>query len=168
MDLRYPRNSGQLVALRRNREIPALPVLVTLTGALSWSNLTLSATAGQRYDWRPVMALDIEVFTSADVPFGDLLATLADIAAVVPKTMVLAFLEGPRVHCGEMRSLMDFSLFDWLPMAIGPSHYADARKIEKRLWAELGRGIPIPFDEACDVVEQVIHERAKEQAEWHA
>lgn len=168
MDLRYPRNAGQLVALRRNREIPALPVLVTLAGPLAWSNLTLSAVAGQRYDWRPVMALDVEVFASADVPFADLLATLADIAAVVPKTMVLTFLEGPRIHCGESRTLMDFALFDWLPMSIGPSHYAEARKIEKRIWAELGRSIPIPFDEAVNVVGQVIHERAQEQAEWRA
>lgn len=161
---RYPRNSGPLVAMRRNREIPALPVLVTLAGPLSWSNLTLAATAGERYDWRPLMALDVEVFASAAVPFGDLLATLSDIAAVVPKTMVLTFLEGPRIHCGESRTLMDFALFDWLPMSIGPSHYLEARKIEKRIWAEMGRAIPVPFDEAVNVVGQFIQENAREAA----
>lgn len=149
--------------MRKGGNVPALPVLVTLAGALNWSNLTLSATAGERYDWRPLAALDVEVFASADVPFYDLLGTLTGIAAVVPKTMVLTFLEGPRVHCGEMRCLMDFALFDWFPMAIGPSHYADARKIARRILSEMGKAIPVPFDEALNVVEQVIHERAQEQ-----
>jgi len=170
MDLRYPRNSAQLVAMRRRGEAPALPVLVTLAGPLSWSNVTLSAIAGERYDWRPIAALDVEVFASREVPFHDLLATLADIAAVVPRTMVLAFVEGPRVHCGEMHAVpgQDFALFDWFPMAIGPSDYLAASKIEKSLWAEMGRSIPISFDEACDLVVQVVTEQAQEQTQWHA
>lgn len=168
MDLRYPRNAAQLIAMRKSGHVPALPVLVTLAGSLSWANVTLLATVGERYDWRPISALDIEVFASASTGFHDLLAMLADVAAAVPKTMVLTFVEGPRIHCGEMRALMDFALFDWLPTSLGPGHYAEARKIEKRIWAELGRSIPTPFDEACELVGQVIHERAKESSEWRA
>lgn len=168
MDLRYPRNSAELVAMRRRREVPALPVLVTLAGPLSWSNVTLSAVAGERYDWRPLAALDVEVFASHDVPFRDLLATLADIAAVVPKSLVLAFLEGPRVHCGDWRQITDFRLFDWFPMAVGPTHYADATVLARRLFAELGKAIPIPYDEACGLVVQLAHENAQESPTWHA
>lgn len=151
MDLRYPRNAAELVAMRRNGDIPALPVLVSLAGQLSWTNVTLQATAGERYDWRPVAALDVEVFANAAVPFRDLLTTLTDIAAVVPKTMVLSFLEGPRVHCGEWRQITDFRLFDWFPMGIGPSSYLEGAMIAKRIFGELGKSIPIPYDEACDL-----------------
>lgn len=170
MDLRYPRNSAELVALRKGREVPALPVLVSLVGPLSWSNVTLQAIAGEPYDWRLLLDLNVEVFVDSNTPFVDLLRTLSAIAAAVPRTMVLAFLEGPRVHCGEMRTVpgQDFALFDWFPMAIGPSDYLAASKIEKSLWAEMGRSIPIPFDDACELVVQVVTEQAQEQTPWHA
>lgn len=89
------------MSMRRAGRVPELPVLVALAGPLRFDNVTLSAAAGQPYDWRPVAALDVEVFASADVPWSDLLRTLADIASVVPDTLVLAFREGPRVYCGE-------------------------------------------------------------------
>lgn len=158
---RYPRNAAELVAIRRKRDIPALPVLVSLVGQLSWSNVTLQATAGESYDWRPVAALNVEVFASSSVPFRDLLITLSDIAAVVPETMVLTFLEGPRVHCGESRQITDFKLFDWLPMGIGPNCYLEGAMIAKRIFGELGKSIPIPYDQACDLVIKIAQENAQ-------
>lgn len=158
---RLPSNAAALVAMRRAGRKPALPVLISLIGALEFSNTTLSAYAGQVCDWRPIAALDVEVFASTGIPFGDLLPTLADIASAVPKSLVLTFREGPRVHCGEMRTITDFALFDWFPMAIGPSHYPAARLIEKRLWQELGATVPIPYDEACDLVTEIANERGQ-------
>ncbi len=123
MDLRYPRNSAELIAMRKSGNVSALPVLVTLAGPLPYANVTLSAHAGERYDWNPVRALDIEVFASASVPWDSLLRTLADIAAIVPNTLVLTFREGPRIHCGETRTVpgQDFALFDWFARSVASS-----------------------------------------------
>ncbi|WP_261509142.1 histidine ammonia-lyase [Burkholderia multivorans] len=169
MNLRFLRNSAQLIAMRRSGSVPDLPVLVTLTGPLSWTNLTLSAMAGERYDWRPITALDVEVFASTDVPWGDLLRTLSDIADAVPDTLVLTFREGPRVHCGEARVVpgQDFALFDWFPMAIAPICWPASRVLARRLFDVLGDTIPNPYDDACHLAMQVIagtHENATEVA----
>ncbi|WP_042337965.1 hypothetical protein [Paraburkholderia ferrariae] len=167
MDLRYPRNSAELVAMRKSGNVPELPVLVALAGPLNFNNVTLSAVAGQRYDWRPVAALDVEVFASADVPWGDLLRVLADIAAVVPKSLVLTFAEGPRVHCGEMSTVpgQDFALFDWFPMPIGPIHWPASRTLARRLLDASGDTLPAPYDHACELVVQLVAERCNNPME---
>lgn len=103
----------------------------------------------------------------------EILHTLVGIAAVVPRSLVLTFREGPRVHCGESKIVpgQDFALFDWFPMAIGVmesaadgAHYAAARKIEQYLWREIGRSIPIPYDDACGLVTQIASENAEAAA----
>lgn len=158
-----PRNGQSLLDLRKRGVVPELPVLVSLVGDLDFTNVTLYADAGASLDWRGVCGLEVEVFTSTAVAFPKLLRTLADIAAAVPTRMVLTFIEGARVECGESRLVAhpdgDFSLFDWFPMAVGPNAYADGSKVEKRLWAELGHALPIPFDEARELLVQIATER---------
>jgi hypothetical protein len=157
-----PRNGQSLLDLRMRGLVPELPVLVSLVGTLDFSNVTLYADAGKPYDWRVIAGLEVEVFASLAVPFSGLLRTLADIAAAVPKRMVLAFSEGARIECGEMRLVRDengdFGLFDWFPIAVGP-YDAHGAKVAKRLWAELGKSIPIPFDEAMTLVHQIAAEK---------
>lgn len=169
MHLRYPPNSAELVAMRKRGNVPELPVLVTLVGPLSWGNVTLSATPGERYDWRPITALDVEVFAATNVPWGDLLRTLSDIAAAVPETLVLTFREGPRVYCGEAHVVpgQDFALFDWFPMAIAPICWPASHVLARRLFDVLGNTLPNPYDDACGLAMQAVaeaHENAKEVA----
>ncbi|MCA3842527.1 MAG: histidine ammonia-lyase [Burkholderia sp.] len=161
MSLRYPSNGAALVSMRRAGRVPELPVLVALAGPLRFDNVTLSAAAGQPYDWRPVAVLDVEVFASADVPWSDLLRTLADIAAAVPDTLVLAFREGPRVYCGERRAVFgeDFALFDWFPIAIAPICWSASHTLARRLFDALGDTLPNPYDHACELVAQLAAER---------
>ncbi|VWC44354.1 histidine ammonia-lyase [Burkholderia lata] len=161
MSLPYPSNGAVLVSMRRAGRVPELPVLVALAGPLRFDNVTLSARAGQPYDWRPVAALDVEVFASADVPWSDLLRTLADIAGAVPDTLVLTFREGPRVHCGERRAVPgeDFALFDWFPMPIAPMCWPASHTLARRLFDALGDTLPNPYDHACELVVQLAAER---------
>lgn len=154
-----PYGASALIDLRGNGVVPELPVLVSLVGKLGFSNLTLQAKAAERYDWRAIAALDVEVFASAAVSFASLLQTLADIAAAVPKHLVLTFVEGPRVDCGDMRTLQDFALFDWFPMAIGPNAYREGCIIARKLWDALGHELPIPYDEACSLLPQALKEQ---------
>lgn len=153
-----PRNAQSLLDLRMSGDAPADPVLVSLVGSLRHANLTLYADAGAAHDWRCIAALDVEVFASTSVPFADLLRTLADLAAAVPRHMVLTFVEGPRVECGEMRTLQDFALFDWFPIAIGPSAWDEGTVIARRLLDALGKELPIPYDHAVRLVGEVMQE----------
>ena len=158
-----PLNAQSLIDLRLRGLVPELPVLVSLVGRLEFTNVTLYADAGVSIGWRMLAGLEVEVFTSIAVPFPKLLRTLADIAAVVPARMILCFTEGARVDCGQMRTVAheagDFALFDWFPMAIGPTGYADGTKVARKLWAALGHELPIPFDEAMDLVVQIAAEK---------
>jgi len=159
---RYPRNAAALIEMRMKGVVPDLPVLVSFVGALpEFTNVVLQANAGESFDWRPVAGLNIEVFASSSTPFADLLRSLGAIAAVVPQSMVLTFREGPRVHCGEWRQITDFRLFDWFPMGIGPNCYLEGAMIAKRICGELGKSIPIPYDEACDLVVKIALENAQ-------
>jgi hypothetical protein len=164
---KLPRNCEQLVSMRKARNVPELPILISFVGPLEFTNLTLIASAGEKYDWQPVAGLEVEVFVSMRTPFSAILAQLAAIAAAVPKTMVLTFAEGPRIHCGEMRTLTDFALFDWFPMTVTPERAApenhirawtEGRVIEKKLWHELGRALPIPYEKAAELVVQIAGE----------
>jgi hypothetical protein len=159
-----PLNAQSLIELRANRRVPELPVLVSLVGKLDFTNLTLYAEAGMSYDWRAVAALEVEVFASLAVPFPKLLRTLADLAAAVPKRMILTFAEGACVDCGEMRTVTDFALFDWFPMVVTPRRAApaehirawnDGQVISDRLWKALGDTLPIPYDRAMDLVVEI-------------
>lgn len=153
-----------LIDLRKSGMVPEHPVLISLVGKLPYANLILQAKAGERYDWHAIAALDVEVIAATSVPFSALLAMLADIARAVPKRMVLTFTEGPRVECGEMRTLRDFALFDWFPIAIAPPltasalSWAGSTKLARSLWDELGKRLPIPYDEAVPLVLQVTQE----------
>lgn len=158
-----PRNAESLVAMRTSEKptVPELPVLISLVGSLGFNNLTLYANAGNAYDWHPIAGLEVEVFASAATPFSDLLSLLAAIAAAVPKRMVLTFIDGPRIDCGEMRTITDFAVFDWFPMTITPINAAPSehigawnsgRIIEQKLWKALGKELPIPYEKAMDLV----------------
>jgi hypothetical protein len=158
-----PRNCEQLVAMRKARNVPGLPILVSLVGPLDFNNLTLLADASKDYDWRALTGLEVEVFTAQRVPMHHLIRVLAAIAAVVPSRIILAFNEGPRVDCGESRVVFhpdgDFKIFDWLPMAIGTSAWAPSKSIVRALWKAVASGdIPTPYDQAMTLVEQIAKE----------
>jgi len=161
---RFPLNAQSLVDLRMRGVVPELPVLLSFVGPLNdFTNVTLIADAARSYEWRCIQGLEVEVFVSRSVLMGDVLRQLADIAAAVPDRMVLTFVEGPRIDCGEMRVVPhpegDFGLFDWFPMAVGPKWYAEGAKVAKRLWQELGHALPIPFDRAFGLLLQIANER---------
>lgn len=148
-------------------KVPELPVLISFVGPLEYRNLTLQANPGVKYDWHCIACLEVEVFVSLKTPFYAVLKRLADIAAGVPKTMVLTFIEGPRVHCGEMRTVTDFAVFDWFPMVVTPERAAPAnhirawtegKVIEKKLWDEVGRALPIPYEKAMNLVVEIARE----------
>lgn len=164
-----PSNANSLIAMRTGDKpsVPELPVLISFVGPLEFNNLTLLATAGGKYDWHCIGGLEVEVFVSQQMPFSAVLKQLADIAAGVPKTMVLTFTEGPRVHCGEMRTVTDFALFDWFPMVVTPERAApdnhirawtEGKVIEKQLWDEIGRALPIPYEKAMELVVEIARE----------
>lgn len=156
---RYPQNSGALVAMRESGKVPAGPVLVSLAGRLEWPNVTLHANVTERYDWRPIAGLDVEVFASRAIAFPALLRALVDMTAVVPKRMVLTFLEGPRIELGEWRQITDFRVCDWCPMALGGPSWDDAKALARSIFAELGKSIPTPYDSACELVVKAAQEK---------
>lgn len=161
--MNLPLNAQSLIDLRMRGVVPNLPVLVSFVGPLNdFTNVTLLGQSAGAYDWHCIAGLEVEVFVSRKVAFTDVLAQLAAIAAGVPKRMILTFTEGPRVECGELRIVPhpsgDFGLFDWFPIAIGPTWYAEGGKVARRLWSELGRGLPIPFDEASGILLKIASE----------
>lgn len=152
---------------REEATVPELPVLISFVGPLEYSNLTLLASAAGSFDWHCIAGLEVEVFVSKQLPFPAVLKQLADIAAAVPKVMVLTFTEGPRVHCGEMRTVTDFAVFDWFPMVVTPERAApethirawtEGKVIEKKLWDEIGRALPIPYEKAMGLVVEIARE----------
>lgn len=148
-----PKNGDALIAMRKRDSIPALPILVSFIGPLeSFTNTVLEADASKSYDWRLVSALEVEMFVSREIAFADVLRHLAAIAAVVPSRIILTYAEGPRIECGEWRQVTDFKLFDWFPIAIGPDGWPDAVHIVRKLFSELGKSLPIPYDDAHDLV----------------
>jgi hypothetical protein len=161
-----PKNGEALITMRKRNSIPALPILVSFIGPLdSFTNTVLEADASKSYEWRLLSAMEVEIFVSTEVPFVDVLRQLADIAAVVPARIILTFLEGPekiegpRIECGEWRQVTDFKLFDWFPIAVGPHGWPDSVNIVRRLFSELGKSLPIPYDEAHDLVLKIALEK---------
>lgn len=146
------RNAEGLIELRQRGLQPELTVLISLVGPLRYENVTLLADPTKSYDWRVIGGLDVEVITSTKVPFARMVRTLVDIAAGVPRRMVLTFGEGPRVECGEWRQVTDFKVFDWCPMAIGGPSWDASVKLAKTLFGQLGKSIPEPYEEAMALV----------------
>ncbi|MDR5743280.1 histidine ammonia-lyase [Caballeronia sp. LZ029] len=166
---RLPINGQRLLDMRRRKQRPAGVTLISFVGWLPYSNFQLSANPTDSVDWTPIAGLEIDVMVSRAMPFSAVVRQLGAIALAAPDHMVLSYVEGPRVDCGQARySLQTFNpntgrmLFDWFPMAVGVPHIADAIKLERRLWHELGRSLPIPFDDA----ERRILTRMKKEAAW--
>ncbi|KVO84034.1 histidine ammonia-lyase [Burkholderia ubonensis] len=161
---RLPINGDVLANMRKGGAIPRAAVLVSLVGPLRYSNVTLLADPSECYDWRIVGGLDIEVITSVRVPLSQLLTALAEIAAGVPARMVLTYREGLSVECGEWRQVTDFKVFDWFPMPLAHAAWGESRKLAHRLLAAVGKELPIPYDEALNLVIQL----AEEGKQWLA
>lgn len=173
---RLPINGATLLDMRRRKQRPEGVTLISLVGFLSpYSNFQLCADAADVYDWTPIAGLEVEVIASKAVPFAALLRQLSAIALATPSHMALGFTEGPRIECGQARySLQSINpntgrmLFDWFPIAVTTARvgatpdFVDAVKVEKRLWAELGNTIVIPFDAA---EERIVNSMQKE-AVW--
>lgn len=162
--MNQPLNASSLAAMRVNRKVPPLPVLISFVGKLDFTNLTLIADVSEQHNWRTVMGLEVEVFAARRIAFADIVRQLAAIAAVVPKRMVLTFVEGPRIECGESRRIYDdagdFDLFDWFPMAVGLNAYGPAQIVEKQLWKAIADGdIPTPYDRAVTLVGEILKEK---------
>ena len=146
-----PRGASKLIDMRKRGVVPDVPILVSLIGPLRHGNVTLIAEHDRNYDWRSVAGLEVEVFVNRFVPWQSVLLVLRELAAVVPARMVLTFTEGPMVECGEWRQITDFKLFDWFPIAVGPVCWPEGTKLARRILAELGKSLPIPYDQAVDL-----------------
>lgn len=143
--------------MRIARQVPELPVLISFVGPIGFDNVTLIGDPESQQDWHVVAGLDVEVFVSKAMSFASIVRALCLIASAVPKRIVLTFREGPRVECGEMRTVAhedgDFALFDWFPIAIGPMAYPAGQVVARQLLAAIADGeIPTPFDRAMDLV----------------
>lgn len=158
---RLPVNGATLLDMRKRKQKPEGVTLISFIGfQRDLRNFQLCAEADDQYDWTPVAGLEVEVLVDKSVPFASVLRQLNQIAAATPAHMDLAFVEGPRIACGDARySLQSVNpnagrmLFDWFPMALttalvgADDAFRDAVKITKRLWDELGNTLAIPFDE---------------------
>lgn len=157
----FPKNAEALLSLRKNGVKPELPVLVSLIGPVEFNNVVLQADANLDYDWTLIAGLDVDLMTDQSVSFGRVLATLAALAASVPRQMVLSYREGAQVDCGQWRLAGEQTYFDWFPMAVSPRRatpakhvrsYLDGQKVERALWAEMGKRLPIPWDLEMDAI----------------
>ncbi|WP_429497286.1 hypothetical protein ACQUFY_12040 [Robbsia andropogonis] len=146
--MRPPRNGDVLLAARRRGEKPSGAVIVSLVGQLPDRNFTLyvDATSPERFDWKSILGLDIEIVTNLRYPFSNLLGMLADMTEAVPASMLLRYTEGPQIALGKAHWLpeaMDgkfYRLFDWWPFALTPGRAA--LKVEKALWRHVGTALP--------------------------
>lgn len=170
MRRRLPCNGDDLLRTRREGWCPDGLVLVSLIGSLRYGNYTLYADLGLPYDWSMLAALDVELVVSTRVPFTAVLRALADIAASVPATLSLYYIEGARADCGRSRYALESirpmsgrMYFDWYPLSAeisSPRSLALAR----RLAQELGHVLPVPYDAALERLQPMLE---KELASWH-
>lgn len=154
MSPRLPRNGDDLLRMRREGWRPDGLLVVSLVGSLHYGNYTLYCDVGKHYDWSTLAALDVELVASMRVPFGAVLQALAGIAAATPATLSLGYIEGARVDCGRSRyaleSIRPMSCrmhFDWCPLSAETASPQSAA-LARRLWQELGRTLPSPYDSA--------------------
>lgn len=153
---RLPINGQTLMDIRRRKSRPDGVTLVSFIGFLNQhSNFQLCADPEDAYDWTPVAGLDLEVMASSRVPMVAILRQLGAIASATPAHMVLTFVEGPRIECGQWRYKLQSHnpnvgrmAFEWFPMAVGPAYLADAFKLEKRMWSEIGGALSNSFGNA--------------------
>lgn len=170
MNRRLPRNGANLLRMRQEGWCPDGLVLVSFVGALSYRNFTLYCDAGIPCDWSMLAALDAELIVSTRVPFNTVLRTLADIAAAVPATLALGYVEGPRIDCGRSRYVLESirpisgrMMFDWCPStALTVSPYST--RIAQRLWRELGSTIPTPYDAALERLQPMLEKELRRGA----
>lgn len=168
MSARLPRNGDDLLQMRREGWRPDGLVLVSLIGDLGFANYSLYADPALQYDWRMLVDLDVELVVDTSVPFGAVVRTLADIAGVVPATLSLYFVDGPRVDCGRSRYVLisinpssGTTMFDWAPVsALAAS--PDSTRIAKRLWRELGSAIPTPLDTALSRLQPLLEKELRD------
>lgn len=162
--LTLPKNAETLIALRTKRGVPELPVLVSLVGKLDFENLTLIASPAERYDWQCLADLHVEVFVSERISFDRVVRVLAEIASAVPAKLVVQFVDGPRIDCGDSRVVRhvdgDFALFDWFPIVVQPMASIAGATVVRKLYAAISDGtIPTPFEEAMSLVMQIAGEQ---------
>jgi hypothetical protein len=167
---RLPRNGDNLLRMRREGWRPDGLVLASLVGSLGFDNYTTYADPGTSYDWSMLAGLEVELVVSTSVPFGAVLRTLADIAAAVPATLALGYVEGPRVDCGRSRYVLESirpvtgrMIFDWYPitaLTVSP----DSTHIAQRLWRELGSAIPTPYDSALRRLQSILEKELRDGA----
>lgn len=162
MNRRLPRNGANLLRMRQEGWCPDGLVVVSLIGALGYQNFTLYCDAGIPCDWSMLAALDAELIVSTRVPFDTVLCTLADIAAAVPATLALGYVEGPRIDCGRSRYVLESirpvtgrMMFDWYPIT-ALTGSPDSTRIAQCLWQELGGTIPTPFDAALSRLQPLL------------
>lgn len=165
----FPKNAEALLSMRKSGVKPELPVLISLIGPLDFNNLVLRADANLEYDWTLIAGLDVDLMVDSSVAFGRVVATLAALAAAVPRQMVLSYREGAQVDCGQWRLAGEQTYFDWFPIALSPRRasptvhvrsYLEGKKLERALWAEMGKGLPLAWDLEMDrVVKKITEDR---------
>jgi hypothetical protein len=150
-----PRNGDALLRMRREGMRPEGMTLISLIGDLPYTNFMLYADPASAIDWTPVAGLDVDLIVDTSISFATVLRQLANIAAATPEYLILSYREGPRIECGRARYVLETfnpntgrMLFDWFPVAVGAARHDVSRKIEQRLWSELGDRLPAPFDAA--------------------
>jgi hypothetical protein len=74
-----PRNAQAIVRARLEGSRPADPVVVSYVGDTGWRNPHVFADAGQRYDWRFLLDLEVLIVVAKGV---DVRQALLDIFAV--------------------------------------------------------------------------------------
>lgn len=168
---RLPRNGNDLLCMRREGWRPDGLVLVSLVGSLRYDNYTLYADPAVPHYWRMLAGLDAELVVDTSVQFGAVLRALADIAAAVPATLALGYVEGPRVDCGRSRYVLESikpmigrMMFDWYPITALTAS-PDSTRIAQRLWLELGGTIPTPFDAALSRLQPLLEKELRDGAD---
>ncbi len=165
---RLPRNGDALLRMRREGMRPEGVTLISLVGSLPHSNFTLYADPNPTTptDWTLIAGLEVDLVVDASVPFQTVLRHLTAIAAATPGHLVLSYREGPQIDCGQARLTPQSGnqmVFDWFPMAVGPSHLSAASKVAKRIWSEIGSSLP---DRFISALTQAARRKEREAATW--
>ena len=172
---RLPRNGENLLRMRRSGMRPDELVLVSLAGSLGYSNYTLYSDPGAVCDWSMLAGLEVELVASTRVSLCDVLRALADIAAAVPASISLYYLEGARVDCGRSRFILESfnpntrrMLFDWWPLQVNDTSKIltpDSTGLAQRLWRELGGALPTPCDAAFRRLKPMLQKEVRRAAD---
>jgi len=96
----YAGNARQLLQERQYGNVPYGPVVVEMTGG-AWDATTLHLNADTpvaNMDWRMLVNLDVWIWANASVGLGRLLDVALLIARARPKTLIVRFEDGDKVH----------------------------------------------------------------------